>query len=70
VLIFIQCFQSFLVTCISIKICKELTSSKDIIMNFTALAVVRELDDYVGKWYLTTKVRLKGMLTFKVEELS
>ena len=23
-LIFIQCFQSFLVTCISIKICKEL----------------------------------------------
>ena len=39
-------------------------------MNFTALAVVRELDDYVGKWYLTTKVRLKGMLTFKVEELS
>ena len=46
-----QNIQSTLITFTAIKITHEQNNVLDTMMNFAAVIIVRDLDDYVGKWF-------------------
>ena len=62
----IQLLQSVILTYVAYAVIFTQESMVDIFMNFAAILIVRELDDFVGAWFLTWTTPIKEQLAIKV----